>query len=613
MIDFNVRNIDTSAYTQKDGLTAPATPYATGSMAISITTGMGGVGNEPADSGPQFAGTWTKIAYGTVTRDDNLKLATCIYRQAVTNNDPLQIYSDIFDWDAWANVIGIQVNGHDTTTPIRQFKIGSGVSQDADGAAATVTLDQAPLPGNAILLVVSPSCWGDVQTIDTPSVDGAWAGPERPMTRLHATVGPAFSAQGVFSYQVIGGESTTLFVRQLGKKVTNWMITAIEINAYGTRGVATGWSGGLRREIQVGDGIAFSASPERDGAALVFAEDFSGNYAAWESVQVAPGGVPYNSNGAGYSGSNSLRFENYLGRRCMHVRLSQGEAPISGNPTFRAEIASPSGRASQVFEGSERWVGFDWRADAFPDITDADGWTLLSSWHHSGPTGTAPLQLNVDTNQVLFFENSGTSTRVPLAPVAWFKGSWHRISYHVLFSYANGWIEGYVDGMLVAPRTAIRTMNSGDPMNYPKIGHYERETATTVKESGFSNFRITAVGSKKPTPSTPVPPPFMWAFGGNLAPVTGVMPIHNDCGFPVTVTTVRAYIATAPTGSATVFTIKKNGTAVFSVSVAAGSNTAALKPPFLVLNPGDRLTVDIASVGSTTPGANAVITAAATV
>lgn len=224
-----------------------------------------------------------------------------------------------------------------------------------------------------------------------------------------------------------------------------------------------------------------------------------GDFDGWASVQTAPGGVAYNGDGAGYAGSNSLRIENYLGRRCLHVKLSPGEAPISGNVRSRAEIASPGGTAAQVHEGSERWVGFDWRADNYPDVTATDGWAKPAFVAPLGATGTAPFQIDTtDTNQILFVENPSTSTRLPLAPVAWFKGAWHRISYRALFSETDGWVEAFIDGAMVLNRTPMRTLNPGDPMNYPKFGHYESENAVTVKESGYSNIRITGPAGARP-------------------------------------------------------------------------------------------------------------------
>lgn len=500
MINVSVTHTAVAAATQSDGLLTNSRACVPGSMLLNVMTGMAIDGNEPVDSAPDDSpGTWTKVVFdGSNERNDGFKLAASVWRRAIANDDAVQIWHDIFDWGSWCSSLGIQVTNHEPSSPIRQVKVATAQAPDVDGAAGAVTFDQQPNPGNAIILVATTGNWGDVQPSDPPLIDFAYAGPDRPLRRIYqTTVEGHFNGLAVFTAPVVGDESKTLFVRQLGSKVTNWTLVAIEINAAGWRGLlpVDAWKGGSRptHPVQAWDGFAYSGAPERDGPYLVFGEQFSDDYSGWDSVQVAPGGIPYNSGGENYGGSSSLRFENYLGRDAMHVKLSPGEAPISGLPTFRAEVAVPGGPAGLVHEGAERWISFDWRvAYDFPPVAPSDGWVLIHSMHHSGPTGTVPYQFTVDLNNIVRVENPATSTYLPFAPIEWFREKWRRITHHTFFSADDGWTEVYVDGAQMVPKTDMQTLRPDDATCYPKFGIYESENAVSVKEAGYANLRITA-------------------------------------------------------------------------------------------------------------------------
>lgn len=83
--------------------------------------------------------------------------------------------------------------------------------------------------------------------------------------------------------------------------------------------------------------------------------------------------------------------------------------------------------------------------------------------------------------------------------------------------------------------------------------------------------------------------------------------------FAATIVSVAASIDTAPTGSAVIVDVNKNGTTIFTTQanrpqVAAGANASAdAVPDVTALAVGDYLTVDIDQVGSTTPGANLTV------
>ena len=73
----------------------------------------------------------------------------------------------------------------------------------------------------------------------------------------------------------------------------------------------------------------------------------------------------------------------------------------------------------------------------------------------------------------------------------------------------------------------------------------------------------------------------------------------------IAITKIRPFVSTAPVGSSLRITVKKNGSSIHTLSVAAGQNNAAntVTTPIEV-NEGDYLTVDVTAVGSTTAGSD---------
>lgn len=78
-----------------------------------------------------------------------------------------------------------------------------------------------------------------------------------------------------------------------------------------------------------------------------------------------------------------------------------------------------------------------------------------------------------------------------------------------------------------------------------------------------------------------------------------------------TITRVRASVGQTPSGSSIQIDVLKNGTTILSspISIAPGSYTALGTISSSAVNVGDYLTVDIVAVGSSSAGANLVVTA----
>jgi hypothetical protein len=90
------------------------------------------------------------------------------------------------------------------------------------------------------------------------------------------------------------------------------------------------------------------------------------------------------------------------------------------------------------------------------------------------------------------------------------------------------------------------------------------------------------------------------------------MRLYNDTGTTLVISKVRVAASTAPTGSALIVDVKKNGTSIFPTAakpqIAAGANTGTAVPDTTSWLDGEYLTVDVTQVGSTVAGSNLTVT-----
>lgn len=99
-----------------------------------------------------------------------------------------------------------------------------------------------------------------------------------------------------------------------------------------------------------------------------------------------------------------------------------------------------------------------------------------------------------------------------------------------------------------------------------------------------------------------------FSYTDNLELATGEHRLYNNSGAARTIQNVRAAVGGAPTGNAAVIDVHKNGTTIFTTqgdrpSIASGEFVSAKKVPQVVAwEDGEYLTVDIDSVGSSSPG-----------
>ncbi|MEO3860111.1 collagen-like protein [Acrocarpospora sp. B8E8] len=108
--------------------------------------------------------------------------------------------------------------------------------------------------------------------------------------------------------------------------------------------------------------------------------------------------------------------------------------------------------------------------------------------------------------------------------------------------------------------------------------------------------------------------PLAWTMQDELTVEVGSGQLYNDSGLAWTIISVRASVGTASTGSAVVVDVKLNSTSIFGgnpkPTIAAGSITSGKLTALAttIVADGDRLTVDVTQVGSTTPGKDLTVT-----
>ncbi len=103
-------------------------------------------------------------------------------------------------------------------------------------------------------------------------------------------------------------------------------------------------------------------------------------------------------------------------------------------------------------------------------------------------------------------------------------------------------------------------------------------------------------------------------LSGTLSVGSGVLRFYNRSGNGVTIGEVHLAVGTAPLGAALIVDVHKNGTTIFTSQttrpqVAAGANagySSTVEQPTWAA--GEYLTIDVDQVGSSTAGADLVVT-----
>lgn len=139
-------------------------------------------------------------------------------------------------------------------------------------------------------------------------------------------------------------------------------------------------------------------------------------------------------------------------------------------------------------------------------------------------------------------------------------------------------------------------------------------TAATVSVSAPTTVTVTA-GATGPQGAAgaagPAGTASVFSRAGTLSTVTGSSRLYFERAG--TITFVRASVGTPPTGGPVVVDVKRNGSSIFATTgdrptIAAGTHTDLGNPSTVQIVPGDYVTVDITTVGTSFAGADLTVT-----
>ncbi len=158
------------------------------------------------------------------------------------------------------------------------------------------------------------------------------------------------------------------------------------------------------------------------------------------------------------------------GTYAVKVTVRQGDNPINASG-HRNELV----RMTNEKEGDEYF--YKWSTMFASDFPSAKTWQLFTQWHHSGSSGSPPVEFYVN-GETIYLRLQG-STVVWSTPLV--RGQWLDFVFHVKWSSKSnvGFVELYYRGNLVLPKRYGATMYSGQT-NYLKVGLYRNSTIAPV-------------------------------------------------------------------------------------------------------------------------------------
>lgn len=103
-----------------------------------------------------------------------------------------------------------------------------------------------------------------------------------------------------------------------------------------------------------------------------------------------------------------------------------------------------------------------------------------------------------------------------------------------------------------------------------------------------------------------------FSYPGAVTVISGTARLYNDTGQSRTIASVRASAGTAPTGTALIVDVRKNGTSIFPTTprpqISVGANTGTAVPDTTTWAAGEYLSVDVVQVGSSVAGSDLTVT-----
>lgn len=206
--------------------------------------------------------------------------------------------------------------------------------------------------------------------------------------------------------------------------------------------------------------LAIVLTASSASASVLWRGDFeTGDTSQWSKAQAIPGRLQVVS--------SPVRE----GKHALRVEVRQGDDPIgaSGN---RNELVY-----SKVLEkeGNDRWYAWSTRWD--PSFPSVKTWQLFVQWHHTGSSGSPPLELYVYGEELRLRVDA--STDVWKGTLS--RGEWHDFVLHVKWSSDPkvGFVELWYDGAKALAKTHGRTLFAGQE-NYLKMGLYRNASIAPV-------------------------------------------------------------------------------------------------------------------------------------
>jgi hypothetical protein len=218
------------------------------------------------------------------------------------------------------------------------------------------------------------------------------------------------------------------------------------------------------------------------------------------------------------------------GTYALRTELHQGEYANNGT---RNEVENSSAQFNEV-EGNDKW--YAWSTMFASDFPAPNTWQVFTQWHHSGLTGSPPLEFDVLGETIQLAHNGGTTLwRTPLV-----RGVWHDFVVHVFWSSTNGYVDLYYDGTKVLDHQATPTLNPGE-YTYLKQGLYRDASIADVGVVYHDGMVMgTTLADVAPSLANPPPAPVPDAGTPDL-PDAGTRspdPATPDAGAPVKASSV---------------------------------------------------------------------------
>jgi hypothetical protein len=237
---------------------------------------------------------------------------------------------------------------------------------------------------------------------------------------------------------------------------------------------------------------------EPRGNTVLFQDDFaSGAFTNWGSCQWKAGAAAVrNDDCSTYNGTSeysaTVASDGGAHPHAARFEVRDGDSPFLG--TERSEIGEPHGAAS-VVPGDTRWVGWDMKFDStWPVPVASSGWCAIWQWHPNSSTGSPPICLDIDGDDVIYLANDDGSGYQRTAVQSVQRNVWQRWVIKTYFTdQTTGYASVWVDGVNVLPQHSRRTLVVGDTGAYFKAGVYRDPVNTATAIRWLDNIIITAL------------------------------------------------------------------------------------------------------------------------